>query len=136
MDYFSVGRPKVIIGDADIIRQLYSMEEVSNRPHQGMRGAFPYGGRVGPVRGLLFSSGEEWKEQRRFVMRSLGEFGFGKKSMDFQISEEANKLRDFLESQCNKTFDFNLSMKTSIVNSLWTITVLKFSSSRYVRTKV
>eukprot|EP00092_Neocalanus_flemingeri_P024062 GFUD01026100.1.p1 GENE.GFUD01026100.1~~GFUD01026100.1.p1 ORF type:complete len:533 (+),score=117.47 GFUD01026100.1:101-1699(+) len=121
--YISGGRPKVIIGDADIIRELYSMEAVSNRPHQGMRGAFRYGGRIGPVRGLLFSSGEEWKEQRRFVMRSLGEFGFGRKSMDSLISDEAINLRNFLETQCDITFDLNLNMNTAIVNSLWTITV-------------
>ena len=49
--------------------------------------------------------------------------GLEKNQWILKYSEEANKLRDFLESQCNKSFDLNLSMNTAIVNSLWTITV-------------
>ena len=121
--YYSGGRPKVIIGDADILRKIFSMDEASGRPHQGMRGAFRYGGRTGPVRGLLFSSGQEWRDQRRFVMRSLGEFGFGKKSMDALITEEVNKLKECLETHCNTSFDLNLYMNTAVINSLWVIAV-------------
>jgi hypothetical protein len=39
-------------------------------------------------RGLLFSVGREWTEQRRFALRRLRDFGLGKSSMEELIHEE------------------------------------------------
>lgn len=38
--------------------------------------------------GIIGSSGKEWQEQRRFALRNLREFGFGKSSMDELFDEE------------------------------------------------
>ena len=47
--------------------------------------------------GLLFSTGHEWVEQRRFALRQLRDLGFGKSSMEDMINEEVGKLIDLLE---------------------------------------
>lgn len=43
--------------------------------------------------GIIFPSGQGWKEMRRFSMRTLRDFGYGKQtSMEFGLSEEVNLL--------------------------------------------
>ena len=53
MGYFSNGRPKVIIGDVDTIRKVFSLEEVTSRPPQGSRGRFRYGQATGFPKSLI-----------------------------------------------------------------------------------
>ena len=43
------------------------------------------------VRGVFFSNGQEWHEQRRFALRHLKDFGFGKAGMEETIMEEVEK---------------------------------------------
>ena len=47
LGYISNGRPKVILGDADMIRKIFSLPEVTSRPPQGSRGKFRYGQATG-----------------------------------------------------------------------------------------
>ena len=42
--------------------------------------------------GVLFSGGPYWKELRRFMLRNLRDFGFGKASMESMIQDEVAKL--------------------------------------------
>ena len=53
MGYISNGRPKVIIGDVDTIRKVFSLEEVTSRPPQGSRGRFRYGQATGFPKPLI-----------------------------------------------------------------------------------
>ena len=42
--------------------------------------------------GVLGSGGQYWKEMRRFMLRNLKDFGFGKASMESMIQDEMAKL--------------------------------------------
>jgi methyl farnesoate epoxidase/farnesoate epoxidase len=46
-------------------------------------------------RGILFSDGvHSWNEQRRFALRTLRDFGFGKQSMEGLLQSELQALVD------------------------------------------
>ena len=39
----------------------------------------------GKLHGIVFNDGKAWSEQRRFTLRTLREFGFGKSSKIIQL---------------------------------------------------
>jgi hypothetical protein len=41
---------------------------------------------------LIFSSGSPWREQRRFTLKNLRDFGFGRSSMEHLIKDELKEL--------------------------------------------
>jgi len=46
--------------------------------------------------GLGLLEGEDWKEVRRFLMKCLKDFGFGKRSMEGSIQEEVGQTIEFM----------------------------------------
>ena len=67
--------------------------EFSGRPHWPsfgpIRGTKSYND---PLPGVIFTNGKEWTEQRRFLLKTLRDFGFGKTSMENLIIEEVNQF--------------------------------------------
>jgi hypothetical protein len=45
-----------------------------------------------PLAGFFFNDGPFWAEQRRFSLRHLRDFGFGKRSLEGIIMDEAEEL--------------------------------------------
>jgi len=43
----------------------------------------------------LFNDGASWKSHRRFSLKSLKDFGFGKKSLESVLVEEADRMVEF-----------------------------------------
>ncbi len=56
----------------------------------------------GGVPGVIFSHGNYWKELRRFLLRNLRDFGFGKTSMEDLFQDEVTKLRQLLSQRCDE----------------------------------
>jgi hypothetical protein len=46
------------------------------------------------ILGIIFANGHNWKVQRRFCLRNLRDFGFGKASMEALIMDEVKQLGD------------------------------------------
>lgn len=51
----------------------------------------------------MFSNGTEWQEQRRFVLRHLKDFGFGKIGMEPFINEEIEKSLEMVTEELSIT---------------------------------
>ena len=69
----------------------------------------------------MFANGHEWQEQRRFTLRNLRDFGFGKTSMEALIQEEIEKCVEVLSGEAGKTTQIGLKMNIAILNALWAI---------------
>ena len=71
--------------------------------------------------------GEEGKEQRRFALRHLRDFGFGKSSMEEMIRDECLCLAERLRSMDGLEVDTKQLFNLSVMNILWRM----ISGSRY-----
>jgi cytochrome P450 len=71
---------------------------------------------------VIFTDGPAWKEQRRFTLRHLRDFGFGRRSMETLIHEEARALLDVVGASSHEpTFDVLPLLPVLSINILWTI---------------
>lgn len=75
--------------------------------------------------GILNSSGDQMREQRRFSLQTLRNFGFGRKIMEERVKSEAEKLVKAIEQklggQKNKVMSIDEDLKLcvgSIISSL------------------
>ena len=73
--------------------------------------------------------GGEWQEQRRFALRHLRDFGFGKSSMEGLIHDEIRELTEAMDSEVGNPEGMPVRNRfnISIVNALWKI----ISGKRY-----
>lgn len=109
--------PAVILYDLDAAKKLFSDENVAGRPD-----SFVYRFRMlGQKLGLLFNDGEEWRNQRRFVLKTLKDFGFGKKGLEHVLVEEADKIGDLFRLAEGEPFIVLNLFNVAILNVLWTI---------------
>ena len=80
------------------ISEVFKKDEASQRPpvhpkNESRPGwETMIGENEGRPPGVLGSGGQYWKEIRRFMLRNLKDFGFGKSSMETMIQDEMAKL--------------------------------------------
>ena len=75
-----------------------------------------------PNRGVVFSSGKTWDEQRKFVLKKLSEFGVGKSKLEEQVTEQVELLTKLLRKDATKgAVNLCERFSVSLVNSIWNI---------------
>jgi len=112
----------VVIGDYQLLKDAFKDDRGSGRPLDFMwfNEKFRHGDGT-DARGLIFSYGQEWTEQRRFALRRLRDFGLGKSSMEDLILEEIRGLFNKLDDQINTPLSMSLIYNVSVINALWTL---------------
>uniref|UniRef100_A0A1I8GVQ1 Cytochrome P450 n=1 Tax=Macrostomum lignano TaxID=282301 RepID=A0A1I8GVQ1_9PLAT len=71
---------------------------------------------VGETGGLVFIDGPVWRDYRRFTLRTLRDFGFGKSFTEASILEEAQLMREEIESRPGEKFDSSKLISTAVSN--------------------
>ncbi|XP_072919916.1 cytochrome P450 2C19-like isoform X2 [Hemitrygon akajei] len=72
--------------------------------------------------GVAFSSGERWKQLRRFTLNTLRNFGMGKKSIEERIQEEAQFLVTSFRNKKGEPFNPNFLLRGATSNIICSIT--------------
>lgn len=72
-------------------------------------------------KGIVAAEGQQWSEQRRFALRHLRDFGFGKKSMEGCIQDDATDLINGFLKDAGKSISTNRRLQMIVLNSLWNI---------------
>ncbi|XP_077204030.1 uncharacterized protein LOC143842760 [Paroedura picta] len=71
---------------------------------------------VANERGIIFSNGHNWKQQRKFGLVTMRKLGLGKKGMQQQIEEEALQLAEIFAHAKGQPFDPAMPITISVSN--------------------
>ena len=111
-----LGIEAFIINDFQVAKELFAMDIFSHRTANEFiehHRLFSTGGN-----GIIFNNGENWNHQRRFSLRTLKDFGFGRKSMEGAMHIEIDEMIERYSQEKGDVkigLDFNLP----IINILW-----------------
>lgn len=85
----------IIINDFDIIKEVLNRVEFDGRPDLFLARLRE---KDFLLRGIFFTQGPEWKEQRRFILRHLRDYGFGRRfeSLEAETNSEIQTLIEML----------------------------------------
>nr|XP_060639609.1 cytochrome P450 2G1-like [Anolis sagrei ordinatus] len=114
--YFGT-RPIVVLCGHDAVKEalIDKAEEFSGRATN------PTLERTFQGHGVVFSTGERWKQLRRFSLTVLRDFGMGKKSIQERIQEEAQFLLEEFKKTKEKPFNPAFILSCAVSNVICSI---------------
>lgn len=113
----------VIVHGIQANREFLSSDDLCGRPD-----GFFYKLRTwGERKGVLLTDENFWHEQRRYVLRNLREFGFGRRNMSAMIENESILMIEHLKKRITEqnngslTINFETFFSVHVLNTLWTM---------------
>ncbi len=119
-----VGTTKItLLGTQPLAKEVFNKEEANARlPYDDLREKFrrPRQNVTG-MEGIVLNHGKHWQEQRRFMLSTLRDFGFGKSDMEGLINEEFKFFMEHLDTHMDKVELVQNLFNIPILNILWQI---------------
>ncbi|XP_048361641.1 cytochrome P450 2J2-like [Sphaerodactylus townsendi] len=95
---------------------VHQGENFVDRPH------FPLHKEIFGPFGLINSNGSIWKEQRRFALSTLRNFGLGRRSLEHRIQEETRFLTEVIRDESGQPFDPHFQINNAVSNIICSVT--------------
>ena len=114
----------VYVGDLQAVKYIFNHRDVQDRlfpnyaDYSDELRDFHHTGSAG----IVFNEGPSWQQLRRFTLKTLKEFGFGKAGMQELVMEEVEHFLDHLR-EGNTIVDMSSQLPLPILNSLWRVAV-------------
>ncbi|XP_069808761.1 cytochrome P450 2F2-like [Dendropsophus ebraccatus] len=110
-------KPAVILYGYDTLKEslLGQAEDFSGRD------VSPVFERVARNKGMVFSNGPEWVHQRRFALTTLRNFGWGRKSIEERVVEEAKFLMELFKARNGKPFNPGPELTAAVSNAICSV---------------
>ncbi|XP_021957281.1 methyl farnesoate epoxidase [Folsomia candida] len=108
----------VVLSDPKVVHELMKRDEWNGRPHDHM--AKIKGD--GAVLGIIMTDGDLWKETRRFSLRHLRDFGYGRSNMETSVMDEVQNVVDRLDKQIGneeQVLSFESTFGPAVLSTLW-----------------
>ncbi|KAM6343126.1 cytochrome P450 2J2 [Alca torda] len=86
------------------------------------RPEIPIDSEVFSKRGLVSSNGHLWKQQRRFTLTTLRNFGLGKRSLEERMQEESQYLVDTFRDEQGNPFNPHFKINNAVSNIICSVT--------------
>ncbi|XP_046585104.1 cytochrome P450 2U1-like [Haliotis rubra] len=114
-DIFSVylfNKPLIVLNGYSTLREaiVKNADVFSERPHTTLNDFIARG------KGVAGTSGELWREQRRFALNTLREFGAGRNIMEDKIHEEISQFIEAFEAERGQGFDCKRLVHNAVSN--------------------
>ncbi|CAH6791263.1 cytochrome P450 2D20 [Phodopus roborovskii] len=109
-------KPVVVINGLKAMREvlLNCGEDTADRPPMPIFNHLGYGHKS---KGVVFAPyGPQWREQRRFSVSTMRDFGLGKKSLEQWVTEEAGHLCDAFTQEAGHPFNPSTLLNKSVCN--------------------
>ncbi|KAK9880868.1 hypothetical protein WA026_013195 [Henosepilachna vigintioctopunctata] len=111
----------VIVYGAQAMREFLLSDDLAGRPTGPFFEMRTWGKRLG----IMLTDSDFWHEQRRFILKQLKEFGFGRRNMSHMIEEEAGHMISDIKSAMNNNGSLITDMESifgiHVLNTLWTM---------------
>ncbi|XP_041350185.1 cytochrome P450 2C23-like [Gigantopelta aegis] len=110
--YFGTMQVTVMNG-YDVLKDAFVKhgDKFTDRPKMFLTDELGDGGK-----GVIFSSGHVWSEQRKLMLSTLREFGMGKNLMEMKIKEEVVAVVDAIQTERGQVMDFKKLITVAVSN--------------------
>ncbi|XP_020838428.1 cytochrome P450 2D6 [Phascolarctos cinereus] len=114
--------PVVVLNGLDAVREalVQKSEDTSDRPYSPVYHHLGFGPSAEGV--IMARYGEAWKEQRRFSLTTLRNFGLGKQSLEQWVTTEAAFLCSAFASKKGRPFDPRYLLSCCVTNVISSLT--------------
>ncbi|ODM92124.1 Cytochrome P450 2J6 [Orchesella cincta] len=112
--------PAIGISDYRILREALAHPSFAGRPNLNV---FQHRSRDVIARGLLFTEGRQWLEQRHFAIKQLKALGYSKTSIETTVQAEISDFLINLKADCNRPMSIRTRFHAPVLNILWALIV-------------
>lgn len=109
----------IVVSGRKAIKDFYANDTFNGRPDGFFYRIRSFDKRLG----VVFSDGQHWEMQRKFVVKIMRQMGMGRNVMIQHIEREAAEMVAYFteRSECGQPLNMQHAFDVSVLNTLWAL---------------